>query len=266
MKQELINHFAGWYLDLQIHPENYYLVLTDDMDSFYSCRFLSKRFGIKIGGFYKFGEGVYLTEDAKNSNKQPIYVDCSVVKDGVMCFDNHRCVLTNHMVINPNLINDRWDDYGYSGKYCGGTLMFLCALYCGDYFSELEKEFMLAVDSFFVGWYRADGRFREVNETWLDLLEMPDLRRILNEHDYKYFQNLIAKYQLKEKIDIIDGHLVTYADILPHDKFYLEVPTKNRIVHKSELVQMEIKNNIYNAAEVYKGVYICDFEQKGEKR
>ena len=75
MKTELMNHFSGWCLDFASHPENYYLVLSDDMDSFYSCKYLKKRFNAEIGGYYAFGKGLFLTEKAKKENRNLIYVD-----------------------------------------------------------------------------------------------------------------------------------------------------------------------------------------------
>ena len=260
MKQELLNHFSGWWLDFALHSEDYYLVLSDDMDSFYSCRYLSKRFGAEIGGFYEFGKGLYLTEKAKQSGRSPVYIDCSVVRDGVCCLDNHRTLFTNHMAINPNLITNRQDEKNYFKKYCGSTLMLLYALYHGD-LSELEKEFLIAIDGFYIGWYKQNGAFRNVNQYWLDMLEISeDLIPILEKRNMQYFIDLIAKYQLNEKIYISKNKLFTFADILPHEPFTLVMPTVEGKLGKADIKNITVSDRkIFTAAETFDCSYIADF-------
>lgn len=260
IKKNLTLHLPYWWRDLPENPQDYYLIMTDDMDSFFSCRFLNRRFSVEIGGFYKFNNGIYLTDKAAKSDKQPIYVDCSIVRDGIMAFDNHRCLMSNHMIVNPNLVMDRMDNKTYFNKYCGGTLLFLCALYGGE-FSELEKDFMIAIDSFSIGWYKDNGSFRKINEYWLDMLGMTEtLTPTLNRHDMQYYTDLLVKYQLKEKIYIEENKLKTYSDILPHDDFILYKKTKGIKLSKEEIENTSIKNKIFVAAEIYKGSYICDME------
>lgn len=263
MKQELLNHLSGWWLDFALHTDNYYLILTDDMDSFYSCKFLKKRFGAEIGGFYQFGKGLYLTDKARKDKRNLVYVDCAVCRDGVMCFDNHRTLINNHMAINPNLIMDRVDDNNYFKKYCGSTLMLLYALYHGD-LKEREKEFLLAIDGFYIGWYRNNGKYRDINKYWLDVLELTDeLTPILDKRDMQYFMDLIATYQLNEKIYIKKNKLFTFADILPKESFTLVMPTEMRRISKDDVMQLSIADKrIFTAAETFDGSYSADFLKK----
>ena len=260
MKQELINHFSGWWLDFALHSEDYYLVLSDDMDSYYSCRYLSKRFGAEIGGFYAFGKGLYLSDKAKNSGKTPVYIDCAVVRDGVCCFDNHRTLFNNHMSINPNLITDRMDKKNYYKKFNGSTLMLLYSLYHGE-LSELEKEFLIAIDGFYIGWYRENGAFRHINQYWLDALELSeDLKPILEKRDMQYFTDLIGNYQLNEKIHLYRKRLFTFADILPHDSFNLVMPTEMKNLKKNDIGNISVSDrSIFTAAETFDGSYRADF-------
>ena len=260
MKTELMNHFSGWCLDFASHPENYYLVLSDDMDSFYSCKYLKKRFNAEIGGYYAFGKGLFLTEKAKKENRNLIYVDCSVVRDGVMCFDNHRTLFTNHMAINPNMITDRASSDNYFKKYCGSTLMLLYALYHGE-LSDLEKDFVIAIDGFYIGWYRENGRFRNVNQYWLDMLDLSEsLTPVLEKHDMQYYIDLIAKYQLKEKIFIKKNKLFTFADILPDDLFFMEMPTLMKSISKENISKLTVTDKtVFTAAETFDCSYVCDF-------
>lgn len=262
MERSLLNHFPGWYQDLAVHPENYYLVLSDDMDSFYSCRYLTKRTGVQIGGFYSFEQGLYLANDVLRTSKSPVYVDVACVKDGTMAFDNHRSICRNHMQINPNIITDRFENETYFHKYCGNTLMVIVALYGeGQELTELEKAFLCAIDSAYVGFYRSNGRFKDINIKWLEMLGLKEMLLPMYEsHDMQYFIDLIADYQLKEKIYIDDeGKLFTYADILPHDTFSLAMPVQKSYISKEELEQYLIgDNSLFVAAENYKGEYIIN--------
>ena len=61
IKQDLLNKFPEWYKDL--NKEDYYLVLTDDSDSLFSCKRLNTLFGLEIGGFYDFKSGLWLNEE-----------------------------------------------------------------------------------------------------------------------------------------------------------------------------------------------------------
>lgn len=257
--QLLLNHFPGWYRDIAVHPENYYLVLSDDMDSFYACRFLSRQFGLEIGGFYSFSEGLYLSEKYVKSSKFPVYVDVSCVQDGVMAFDNHRTIIKNHMSVNPNKAIESM--HSYSRKYCGSTLMLVVALY-GDLvnLTELEKEFMIAIDSFFIGYYKDGGKYKDVNIYWLEQLGLKEtLLPILEKHDAQYFIDLIADYQLKEKIFIQDGELFTYADILPKEHFELIMPVKKVFIDKNALMKYPIAtSNLFVAAEYYGDKYVIN--------
>lgn len=263
MKQKLINQFSGWWRDLPMNPESYYLVMTDDMDSYYSCKMLNKMFGVEIGGFYKFGVGLYLTDKARKSEKEPIYIDCSVAQDGVYCFDNHMNIRTNHNMINPNLVIDRYDSNCYSKKYCGSTLLFLIGLY-EKQCSELEKLYALAVDGFYIGWYRANGRFRDVNKFWLEQFELESFADLLDKHDNKFFSNFICEKQLDEKIIVANGQLLTFADILPHDKFKLVMPTQSFNLTRDHVDRIrQTDKRLFTCAETHKGYYCADILKQG---
>ena len=264
MKQKLINHFSGWWRDLPVNPQDYYLVMTDDMDSFYSCKMLKHLFGVEIGGFYKFGEGLYLTDKAKKNDKEAIYVDCSIAYDGVMCFDNHMTIRTNHLMINPNLILDRFDEKSYNKKYCGSTLLFLIALY-GKECSTTEKLYALAIDAFYKGWYNKGGKYKDINKYWLNLFGLDDYAEILDSHSMEFFDNYIFEKQLNEKIIIDKGRLFTFADILPHDKFSLVMKTKSYKLTRDQVDKIrQSDRRIFNCAETYKGFYIANIITGGK--
>lgn len=249
-------------MDLIAHPERYHLVLSDDMDSFYSCRFLTKRTGVQIGGFYTFEKGLYISEDVLETDKKPVFVDVACVQDGTMAFDNHRSICRNHMAINPNIVTDRLSDDTYFQKYCGSTLMLVVALYGKeDGLTEQEKEFLIAMDSFHIGLYKNGGRFKDINLRWLDLLGLKEeLLPIYEAHDGQYFEEVIKKHDLNEHISIgKDGRLHTYDDILPHDRFLLDMKVKKTFISKKELEQYPISDDkLFVAAETFKGDYVIN--------
>lgn len=259
---KMLNHFSAWFQDLRNHPSDYYLILTDDMDSYYSCRYLKKMFGLEIGGFYRFGKGLYLFPEYKDSAKDPVFIDCAVVRDGVMVFDNHRSLVTNHMSINPNLVTDRRSTKGYNRKYCGSTLMLLYALYGGE-LSELEKQFICAIDGFYIGYYKDNGKYRDINIEWLRELGIEEtLLPVLEQYDMQFFIDLIAKYQLTEKIYMTtDNRLFTFADILPDEQLIQVMKTHCRKITKEELLASPLGDKtLFTAAETYNGYYIADYE------
>ena len=57
MSRELLDKLPEWCKDLD--PKQYYLVLTDDADSLLSAQRLKTKFGLEIGGFYDFKQGLF---------------------------------------------------------------------------------------------------------------------------------------------------------------------------------------------------------------
>lgn len=253
-------HLPKWIDDLKEHSDDYCLILTNDCDSMYSCRLLNKLFGVEIAGFFSFTEGLYINKDLMK-NKKPIYVDASVIADNALAFDNHRNLLakTNHMMVNPNTITDCMNDKSYYGKYPGSTLLLISAMYSDlDSLTELEKEFLCAIDKFYLGYYRNNGAFKHINLKWLELLGMREvLEPILEKHDEKYFDDLIDKWHLKEQIYIKNGYLKTWIDCLPKEKFTLLTPVETKLMSKEEIEKTMISDaHIFSAAETYKGCYV----------
>ncbi|MCD8297675.1 MAG: hypothetical protein LUC88_08895 [Prevotella sp.] len=265
VSKEITNHFPSFYTDFAENPDNYFLILTDDFDSFYACRFLNRKFGLIIKGFYGFGDGLYLVKDINKSMETPVYVDCAVVKDGICAFDNHRTIGKNHMNINPNIITDRFSDNEYHKKYCGSTLMLVTALYDTreelEALSDTEKEMILVLDKFYLGYYRYDGAFRNINIDWLEKLGLKEiLLPVLENHSEQYFDNFIERYHLNDRIWIdSDGILQTYANILPQTQFKLEFKTNKQYVNKEDVENIPLKNDdLLIAAETYGGKYVIN--------
>jgi len=272
IQQELLNHFPGWYHDLTLHPEKYYLVLSNDLDSLCSCRFLTNKTGVQIGGFFDFHSGIYVSENLIETDKSPVFVDASIIEDGVMCFDNHRTMGKNHMMINPNVITDRLDDKTYFQKYNGSTLMLVCALYGNaEEFSELQKEYMIAIDSFYKGYYKKSGYYRHINIKWLELLGLENsLIPILEKHDADYFQKLTETKQLTEEIVIDeDGFLYMnrYSSSLPKERYILRSAVTREFCSKDEVATFNLSDeSLFGASETLSGRYIINRHEEPQKR
>lgn len=191
MNLDLIKRFPGWVLDLTQHPDDYMTVMSNDYDSFFSCRFLRSMLGVPIGGYYDFSSGIFLTDEAAQSNRTPILIDVSCAMNGVLAFDNHYLLNNNHMVANPNSLLSYADHYRYNQKYGGSTLLFLFALFANHELNQKEKILLMTVDGFYLGFVKKDGAYRDIAEKWLDRLGMCDtLKQTIEENkmtDYKAF-------------------------------------------------------------------------------
>ena len=106
--------FGEWYLN--IDKDKYYLVLTNDIDSYLSCLYLKALFGVEIGGFYDF-EALYINSEI-TKGKEPIYVDADI--NSGLAFGNHVTALSNPDCIN---LNQGIKQNNYTDKYAGSTLM-----------------------------------------------------------------------------------------------------------------------------------------------
>ena len=198
MNKQLLDKFPTWYRD--IDKDKYYLVLSNDFDSYYSCVILHQLFGVQIGGYFSLNDGLYLNPE-RTAGKEPIYVDLSITKG--KCFDNHMTFIKNPECINPNIITT-----DYYQKYNGSTLSFLIALYGRDLSKYSQKQLMamIVIDGWDAGWYKYNGKFRDTLINWMKLFEVDKyLLPILQEHeDRQYFFDFIDHYHLGEKITMQD--------------------------------------------------------------
>ena len=259
MNQQLLEKLPQWYHD--ITPEEFYLVLTNDMDSYYSCRILQKHTGINIGGFYSFDSGLYLNLDCVK-NKEPIYVDLSISKG--KAFDNHYAFIRNPESVNPNIITRP-----YFKKYNGGTLPLVAAIYGDtDSYSEYQWITLLSVDSFYSGYYSKGGAFRDINIFWYDMLGITDyVVPILDRWTADDFLNFIRQEELNEQIHINEnGELA--CNNLPSGYFELVQPIEKQYMTKWEAVVLYEKqrDKIMVSNEAYSGKYILNLKSSGNAK
>mgnify|MGYP000866489513 FL=1 len=254
MKEELKCKLPKWYKS--INSDNYYLVLSNDLDSYFSCLLLNKLTGIQIGGYFSLNDGLYLNSKY-SKEKEPIYVDLSITHG--KCFDNHLTIIKNSECINPNIITQ-----DYYQKYNGSTLSFLCSLYDRDLskYSDKQLNIMIAIDGWFAGYYKYNGKFRDTTIQWMKLFEVDKyLIPLLETHDAEFFYHFIDGYQLNSKIIIKNNHLYCSKKIyIPTCEFELVQKTSRSNLSKNQVenIYNTDSNSIITAAETFRNQYsIC---------
>ena len=255
LNKSLLEKLPTWWQD--INSDDYYLVMTDDCDSLFSCERLHTLFGLEIGGFYSFEKGLYTNDEKTDYGwKTPIYVDLSICQDN-LCFDNHRTFIQNPFRVNPNVIPREYKD-----KYNFSTLTLILALYGGiENMNDMLRTTALAIDGGYIGYYKDGGRWKDVNLYWLDKLGLTEyLLPILEKHDIKYFQDFSADYNLHDKISInADGYLETANYRVPDYKFELNKRISKVFTTKWDAIKRHQNNeNILVSAETYKNNYVLN--------
>lgn len=258
MKESILCWFPDWYKE--IDSKKQYLVLTDDLDSYYSCNYLKRLFGIQIGGFYSFEKGLYLNEEL-TCNKEPIYIDLSITKGKT--FDNHFTFIQNPLSINPNRFVSPTE---YYKKYNGSTLALLKSIYSPNELGQLDNNLLsaiLCIDSWYVGYYKSNGRYRDINMQWFDMLGYTDyVLPLLNAKNDQYFKDFALDNSLNAKI-YIDEHGYLYSEAnkdFPKCKFDLVLPITKVVVSRDEAESRYRRNpdSILISVETYKDKYILN--------
>lgn len=253
MNQQLLNKFPTWYKD--INPKENYLVMTNDFDSYYSCKTVMRNTGLEIGGYYSFEKGLYLNKEI-TQGKEPVYVDLSIVEGKT--FDNHFTCLHNAQAINPNVLTNT-----YYKKYNGSTLALVCSLYGKDISQLSEKSLatLLCIDGWHKGYYNKGGRYKDINIYWYEMLGMDKyLLPLLEEKDNQYFEEHIKNNKLNTPITIRDGILQCNVKLksLPTYEFELVQPVRKECVSKYRVQSIYEENpaSIFTGAETYKDSYV----------
>lgn len=200
MNLDLIRRFPGWVLDLTQHPDDYTTIMSNDYDSFLSCRYLRYVLGVPIGGYYDFSSGIFLTDKAMTEQRTPILMDVACIMNGVCAFDNHCLLSNNHMLANPNSLLSCADRCIYNKKYSGSTLLFLYALLNDREINGFEKKTLMVIDGFYRGFFNDDGAYRDVNERWLDRLGLRDvLQETIDSHDREDYERFAREQGFDKK-------------------------------------------------------------------
>ena len=204
MNNEIKNKYPEWINN----DKKYYMCLTDDLDSLFSCLLLEQIKGYEISHFYSFSQ-LYKADNYKNNVKL-----CGIDMDLChgRCWGNHVTLSKNSKGANLNTIKNI-GIYNYYSKYCGSVLLQIISYYNYDIsnLSEEAKMVLLCVDSTYLMY-----DFNQNNcKHWLvDILELPELFQLCEKHSREDFKELIEKYNLKKKIFVNEeGKLKTGIDL-----------------------------------------------------
>ena len=237
--------------------QKYDLILSNDIDSLYSCILLKQTKGFEINYFYDF-RNLY---QSKQSQNEYIGVDIDFMEG--YCISNHVTRLSEQDKYNPkalNLNNTITNDT-YKGKYSGSTALYLHRLLKFPLpTTEQGKMILLAIDAGYKGFYNPD--FRDIHKHYLvDVLEFEELYYICQKYCIDDFISIIIKYNLNGKIWFNNGGLQTNIKLkelqevlglpffMPKNKFtkikefeYITKPISN------EKTKEELDSNIFSLA------------------
>lgn len=253
MQQEIKDKFPNWCQDTDT---DYNLVLSDDLDSLFSCIILNyiRRYEIKY--FYNFNS--YYVADNAIKGEKCIGVDADLINEK-RCWGNHVTLTNNSANLNTIMnINQK----NYIEKFCGSTLLTILSYYdCTDLsnLSEEAKMILLCIDSTFLGYWFKEGYYCK---KYLKLLELDELIEVLERHTKQEFEDLNYKYNLKSKIylgedkqlhtriklDKLGELFPKLSFVLPKNKFIKKHDFK--IVQSSYLQHTEDK--IFSCARTYR--------------
>ncbi len=246
--------------------------MSNDYDSYLSCRFLRWKFGIPIGGYFDFEKGLYLTNESMSMERKFVFVDVACSQNGVYCFDNHAYNIANNQCANPNALLSYCDRETYNQKYNGSTLLLLYALY-GDKSSinYTEKMTLLTIDKFYIGLFKDGGKWKSINLCWLEQLDMLDvLQSTINsssEDDYIDFEQSqryanvfkigdsdfrIREYELSKSNRILSNRLTNDSTLYFPIKV---ISVEQKRFSKEDFLRELMAGRVFSAAQTWKNRY-----------
>ena len=237
--------------------QKYDLILSNDVDSLYSCILLEQVKGYEINYFYDF-RNLYQFMTSQN---ECIGVDIDLTEG--YCISNHVTRLSEQDKHNPKALNlnNAITNDNYKEKYSGSTVLYLYRLLklpLPD--TEQGKMILLAIDASFKGFYNPD--FHAIHKYYLvDILGFEELYYLCQKYTLEDFINLIIKYNLNGKIWFNNCGLQTNIKLrelqevlklpffMPKNKFtkikefeYITKPISN------EKTKEELDSNIFSLA------------------
>jgi len=237
--------------------QKYDLILSNDVDSLYSCIIIEQTKGYKINYFYDF-RNLYQSKQTQNKY---IGIDIDLVEG--YCISNHVTRLSEQDKYNLKALNlnNAITNNNYKQKYSMSTALYLHSLLKIPLpKTEEGKIILLAIDAGYKGFYNSD--FQEVHKHYLvDVLEFEELYYLCQKYSIDDFINIIIKYNLNGKIWFNNGGLQTNIKLkelqevlglpffMPKNKFtiikqfeYVSKPITN------EKTKEELDSNIFSLA------------------
>ena len=203
MFSEIDQDGLKWYASMD--ADKYFLVLSDDIDSYLSCLFLRKKFGIEIGGFYDF-KNLYKNSKVATKGKQPIYIDTDVCSG--FAFGNHVTAFCNEDCIN---LNNNIGRGNYTSKFAGSTLITLLWFY--DYDLKHKDHDKIRFYTMIDSWQKQFFKFRKQWDRWVEDLEIGYMTEIVGAKDEEWYETKRDLCGLTGKIVIQDDGTLDYTTI-----------------------------------------------------
>ena len=179
LKDELKQKLPQWYKDTK---SKYSLILTDDLDSLFSCAILKAKMNWDIEQVMLFNakKNSEISVDwhglAENATHEAIGVDFARVNG--KCFDKHVTLFNSDDTYNNEAINLNHicgiNRNAYTKKYNLSTALLLWSLYDlpKDNLPDELMMLLLCIDSSFYSFYHG---FQRQNHRWLvDELDLPE--------------------------------------------------------------------------------------------
>lgn len=250
MNTELKQQFPKWTTELSEDKD--FLILSDDLDSLFSCAILNKLFGVKVKGFYNFYNLYLADEKEKLRHQSAIGVDTDFTR--LKCFGNHLTNNNNNKCANlNNIFNIKTSNY--TDKFAGSTLLTILSLYdMHDWVNSLSEEaqmVLLCVDSSFLGYFY-NGHIQYIHKKWFTRLGFENLYNLIKTKNKSDFEKINRKYNLKGKITYLQDTKLLYTDI--------------DIVALEELFNLNLRINLcnlkFNKIKEYHNCVMEDFTQE----
>lgn len=215
MKGKYLSEIPTWYRDFN----KYDVVLSDDIDGLVSTSALKYAKNWDAKYFYDFKD-LYVEDNTyfkDNKSATRVWADVAFLRHE-KCFDNHVSRKSsedfkNELCINPNLIADI-SNTNYYSKYCGSTALLIWSIY-NIPLPETEegKMLLLAIDTAYKGYY-CGSQFKARNKFYLcDMFGFEELYEVEKRHTEKDFKDIIKKYSLYTKTELVDGKVTTTLDL-----------------------------------------------------
>lgn len=239
MKQEIKDKFPRWINN----DKKYYMCLTDDLDSLFSCKLLEQIKGYEITHFYSFNT-LYRADTYKRNEYKLIGVDMDMAE--YSCWGNHVTGINNPNSANLNVIQNIGSNNYYS-KYCGSVVLQIISYYNYDIsnLSDEAKMILLCIDSTFLMYGFNPNNCKK----WLvDILELSELYELCKKHTKQEFEQLQRTYNLKKKIFVEDDELQTGIDLKGlNELFNLSfILPKNNFIENLNFKDIGISTYNYN--------------------
>lgn len=192
-----------WYKEIN---DTNKLILTDDIDSLFSCVLLNNKFDCKITQFNDFND-LYQLEDTTDDNMIGVDLD---IKNG-KTFSNHYTYYPNDESINLNYNVNK-----YYKKYSFSTALLIHWLYYNQSKVSLRMmALLMTIDSGFLNYYSDVDLFKDVKLDWFNKMNINYyIDGLFNKVDKRDFYKIKDIMNLSGKIWIDeDGYLQTDIEL-----------------------------------------------------